>query len=89
MSPKAYASDARRSTWMNALSHVLLWLLLAVAGLLLVGMMAVLEDIAQKGDMRHLHQRSSGTLMLPDEFKASDFMLSPEKPAQRAEPFML
>lgn len=57
----AHASQA------PAWTHALGWILLVVAGLLLVGFTAVVDDITQRGELRRVHQRVSGALMLPDE----------------------
>ena len=54
----------------SAWTHALIWALLAVAGLLLVGFTALVDDITERGELRRLQQRSSGTLLLPDELKA-------------------
>lgn len=62
----AEAKNAASSIW----THALIWVLLAVAGLLLVGFTAVVNDITERGELRRLHQRSSGSLLLPEEPKA-------------------
>jgi hypothetical protein len=62
----AEAKNAGFSIWAQAL----IWLLLVVAGLLLVGFTAVVNDITERGELRRLQQRSSGSLLLPKEQKA-------------------
>ena len=57
------APASRAGIW----THALAWVLLLVAGLLLVGFTAVVDDITQRGELRREYQRSSGSLMLPDE----------------------
>jgi hypothetical protein len=59
-----------KNTGTSAWAHALIWVLLAVAGLLLVGFTAVVNDITERGELRRLHQRSSGSLLLPEEPKA-------------------
>jgi hypothetical protein len=56
--------------WFAGWAHALIWVLLAVAALLLVGFTAVVSDITERGELRRLHQRSSGLLLQPDELAA-------------------
>jgi hypothetical protein len=59
--------DAESSIW----THVLIWVLLAVAALLLVGFTAVVSDITERGELRRAQQRASGSLVLSsDELQA-------------------
>ncbi len=51
----------------NIWAHVLIWVLVTVAAVLLVGFTALMDDITQRGELRRLQQRVSGSLMLPDE----------------------
>lgn len=51
----------------GAWAHALVWVLLVVAGLLLVGFTAVVHDITQRGELRRVQQRESGSPMQPDE----------------------
>lgn len=48
-------------------SRALPWALIAIAVLLLVGFTTVVEDITKRGEMRRVHQRVSGSLLLPSE----------------------
>ncbi len=57
-------------SWTGTWAHALTWVLLAVAGLLLVGFTAVVDDITQRGEQRRVQQRASGSLLLPDELQA-------------------
>jgi hypothetical protein len=56
-------------SWTDIWTHAVIWVLLVVASLLLVGFTAVVSDITQRGEMRRMHQRASGSLMLPDELQ--------------------
>jgi hypothetical protein len=51
--------NADRSIW----THALIWVLLAVAALLLVGFTAVVNDITERGELRRAQQRASGSLL--------------------------
>jgi len=51
----------------EAWKHVIIWILLVVAALLLVGFTAVVDDMTQRGDLRRVHQSASGSLPLPDD----------------------
>jgi lysophospholipase L1-like esterase len=55
----------------NTWSHALIWLLLALAALLLVGFTAVVNDITERGELRRVQQRSSGSLVLPDDLQST------------------
>lgn len=57
----------RDDSWFSFLSNALVWLLFAVAGLLLMWFVAVLDDITQRGEQRRLQQRTTGSLILADE----------------------
>ncbi len=66
-SPRRDSPDASSAgTW----THALLWVLLVVAGLLLVGFTAVVDDITERGELRRAHQRTSGSPMPPGEMSA-------------------
>ena len=54
----------------GAWAHVLIWVLMTVAALLLVGFIAVVDDTTQRGELRHAQQRASGSLILPNELPA-------------------
>jgi hypothetical protein len=54
----------------SAWTHALIWVLLAVAALLLVGFTAVVDDITQRGELRRAQQRTSGSLLVPDELSS-------------------
>ncbi len=49
---------AGRHVW----AHALIWVLLAVAAVLLVGFIALVNDITERGELRHAQQRLSGSL---------------------------
>ena len=66
LSPRPQSSHAAASSiW----AHALIWVLLAVAGLLLVGFTAVVDDITQRGELRRVEQRASGSLLVPAELR--------------------
>lgn len=50
-------------------THVLIWVLLAVAVFLLVGFTALVNDITQRGELRRVQQRDSGSLLVADDFQ--------------------
>lgn len=54
----------------NVWTHALIWVLLAVAALLLVGFTAVVNDITERGELRRVQQRASGTFLPLDELQA-------------------
>jgi hypothetical protein len=64
-SRRSSAHTAWSSTW----THVLIWLLLAVAALLLVGFTAVVNDITERGEQRRVQQRLSGALLPSGEMQ--------------------
>ncbi len=53
-------------------THVLIWVLLAVAALLLVGFTVVVDDITQRGELRRVQQRGSGSWVLHDNLPIHD-----------------
>ena len=53
-------------------SHVLIWVLLAVAALLLVGFTVLVDDITQRGELRRVQQRESGSWVLQDNLPIPD-----------------
>jgi hypothetical protein len=57
---------AERSVWI----HALIWVLLAVAALLLAGFTAVVKDITERGELRRAQQRASGSFLPLDELQA-------------------
>lgn len=57
----------RDDGWFDFLSNAMVWLLFAVAGLLLMWFVAVLDDVTQRGEQRRLQQRTTGSLILADE----------------------
>jgi hypothetical protein len=50
-------------------THVLIWVLVTLAALLLVGFTAVVDDITERGEMRRVQQRASGAFALPDDLQ--------------------
>jgi len=67
MNRNAPTAGRRDDSWFSFFSHVLIWLLLAAAGLLLAWFVAVLEDVTQRGEQRRVQQRAVGTIVLTDE----------------------
>lgn len=57
----------------QAWKHVAIWILLVVAGLLLLGFTAVIDDMTQRGELRRAHQNASGSLALPEELTSRVF----------------
>lgn len=55
--------DAGRHIW----AHTLIWVLLAVAALLLVGFTALVDDITERGELRRTQQRLSGSFQSASE----------------------
>ncbi|QCB48349.1 hypothetical protein [Hydrogenophaga sp. PAMC20947] len=47
--------------------HALIWLMLAVAGLLLTAFVVVVNTATDRGELRRQHQNLSGSSLLPDE----------------------
>lgn len=68
-----YPSTPRRrpanASWLGGWAQPLVWVLLVVAGLLLVGFTAVVDDITQRGELRRVQQREAGSLTLPSELQ--------------------
>lgn len=60
-------SHHRDDGWFDFFSNAMVWLLFAVAGLLLMWFVAVLDDVMQRGEQRRLQQRTTGSLILADE----------------------
>ena len=50
-------------------THVLLWVLVTLAALLLVGFTAVVNDITERGESRRVQQRASGAFALPEDLQ--------------------
>lgn len=59
--------DSAHAPFAGTTSRALAWALLAVAVLLVAGFTTVVEGITQRGEMRRVHQRVSGSLVLPSE----------------------
>ncbi len=51
----------------NPWLHALVWLALAVAGLLLTGFVAVVNSAIERGELRRENQSLSGSRLLPGE----------------------
>ncbi len=58
-----FRSLNQSNPWLNAA----MWLMLAVAGVLLTGFVAVLNGAIERGDLRRANQIMSGSRLLPDE----------------------
>ena len=70
MNTRRRTSPSHESThapFAETTSRALAWALLAVAVLLVAGFTTVVEGITQRGEMRRVHQRVSGSLALPSE----------------------
>lgn len=50
-------------------AHTLIWVLLAVAALLLVGFTALVDDITERGELRRAQQRLSGSFQSASELQ--------------------
>ena len=50
-------------------THVLIWVLVTLAALLLVGFTAVVNDITERGESRRVQQRASGAFTLPEDLQ--------------------
>lgn len=50
-------------------AHVLIWVLVTLAALLLVGFTAVVDDITERGELRRVQQRATGAFTLPDDLQ--------------------
>jgi hypothetical protein len=57
--PRRPIQTAEGSVW----THALIWVLLVVAALLLVGFTAVVKDATERGELRRVQQRASGSFM--------------------------
>ncbi|WP_439587013.1 hypothetical protein [Hydrogenophaga sp.] len=66
----AYLASRRDDAWQSYFSHMWIWLAAAIAGLLLMWFVSVLNDITDRGEQRRMQQRTSGTFLLPDELRA-------------------
>jgi hypothetical protein len=60
----------RDDSWQSYFSHMWIWVSAAAAGLLLMWFISVLNDITERGEQRRMHQRTSGTFLLPDELRS-------------------
>lgn len=61
--PLRSTHSAQRSVW----AHALIWVLLVVAAVLLVGFTALVKDITERGELRRVQQRASGSFPPLDE----------------------
>ncbi|MGE0098340.1 MAG: hypothetical protein AB7S86_08315 [Hydrogenophaga sp.] len=68
----AHLANRIDDAWQVYFSHMGIWLAAATAGLLLMWFVSVLNDVTERGEQRRLQQRTSGTLLLPDEMKVRD-----------------
>lgn len=67
MNRAPYLPARRDDSWFSFFSNALVWVLFAVAGLLLMWFVAVLDDVTQRGEQRRIQQRATGSLILADE----------------------
>lgn len=56
-------SRPKRAADSGVWTHALIWVLLVVAALLLVGFTAVVNDITERGELRRVQQRASGSFL--------------------------
>ena len=57
----------------DAWRHVFIWILLAIATVLIVGLTTVVDDTPQQGELRHAHKSVSGYLELSEELPRVGF----------------
>ncbi|WP_137919023.1 hypothetical protein [Hydrogenophaga sp. 2FB] len=67
MSHNPNRAERREDALIDMLPHVLIAVMLAVAALLLVTFMSLLDDMNERGEQRRLQQRTTGSLLLLDE----------------------
>ena len=60
---RSFPLSFRVNPWL----HAGLWLMLAVAGLLMAAFIAVINANVERGELRRENQRVSGSRLLPDE----------------------
>lgn len=70
MSPNAKRADSGGDVLIHYLPHVLIGVMLVIAGMLLAGFLSVLNDISERGEMRRQHQRATGSVLLVDELRS-------------------
>ena len=61
--------DARVAEQTTTRAHVLIWVLVTVAAMLLVGFTAVVDYITERGEMKRVQQRSSGAFSLAEDLQ--------------------
>ncbi|QHE86646.1 hypothetical protein [Hydrogenophaga sp. BPS33] len=71
MSPNHQRADSGDDLLIHYLPHVLIGVMLVMAGMLMAGFLSVLDDIAERGEMRRQHQRATGSVLLGDEVRTS------------------
>lgn len=54
----------------NPWMHAAMWLMLAVAGVLLIGFVTVVNGSIERGELRRANQSLSGSRLLPDEMRS-------------------
>lgn len=62
-------NDATSTEKMSPRTHVLIWVLVTLAALLLFGFTAVVDNITERGEMRRDQQRATGAFTLPDDLQ--------------------
>lgn len=67
MSHNPNRAQRREDALIDLLPHLLIAVLLAVAALLLMTFMSLLDDMNERGEQRRLQQRTTGSLLLIDE----------------------
>lgn len=69
MRPHATSADPKRAedALIRILPLVLIVVMLSIAALLLSSFMSLLEDMNERGEMRRMQQRTTGSLLLIDE----------------------
>lgn len=68
---RQYAKRADHKSGEDALirllPHVLIAVMLSIAAMLLSSFLSLLEDMNERGEMRRMQQRTTGSLLLRDE----------------------
>lgn len=67
MNRNTHGMPRRDDSWSIYFANAFVWLLFAIAGLLLMWFVAVIDEVTQRGEQRRLQQRTTGSLILADE----------------------
>lgn len=66
MNPNAPMAGRNGDSWIGAFKHVVIWVSLVGACLLLAWFVAVLHDSTERGEQRRLHQGTFGASLLSE-----------------------